>query len=156
MAAFHAYAKLRLHTETTLSKFEKVMLEMCNLLRKFKKTVCTKYVTKELPREINARGRRNALLVSQGKAPAAGRSEARVVAFNLATYKAHSLPDYPNMIRLLGTTDNFTTQSVSLFRESLLICITNATLIGRTRTQTSQRLLWTYLKERIYFATHQA
>lgn len=114
MAAFQAYAKLRLHTETTLRKFEKAMLEMCNLLRKFKKSVCPKYITKELPREINARGHCNALLASKGKpSTPAGNPVARVVTFNLATYKLHAMPDYPNMIHLLGTTDNFTTQSVS-------------------------------------------
>lgn len=113
LAEWHGLAKLRLHTESTLREFEVSTIELCNLLRKFKTTVCKKYITKELPNEINARGRRTARLAAQGKAPErTGNGKARNVEFNLSTYKLHALPDYPLYVRSLGTTDNFTTQMV--------------------------------------------
>lgn len=114
MQEWHCIAKLRLQTKATMRHFDELGPKLGNLLRKFKKTVCAKYITKELPREVQARGRRTALLAAQGKAlngKEGGTS--RTVPFNFATYKAHSLPDYPDAIRRLGTTDNFTTQFVS-------------------------------------------
>lgn len=115
LAEWHSYAKLRLHTESTLQDFEDVTKRLCDLLRKFKRTVCRRYITKELPREINARGRRTARLAAQGKAPPKGRIVgARNVEFNMNTYKMHALPDYPLYVRALGTTDNYTTQMVCL------------------------------------------
>lgn len=116
LAEWHSYAKLRLHTESTLQDFEEATKRLCDLLRKFKKTVCKRYITKELPREINARGRRTARLAAQGKEVPKGRTVgARNVQFNMNTYKMHALPDYPLYVRALGTTDNFTTQMVYFF-----------------------------------------
>lgn len=118
LAEWHSYAKLRLHTESTLEDFKSVTKRLCDLIHKFKKTVCKRYVTKELPREINARGRRTARLAAQGKAPQARRAAsagARNVEFNMSTYKMHALPDYPLYVRALGTTDNYTTQMVCFY-----------------------------------------
>ena len=42
--------------------------------------------------------------------------------FNLTTYKLHALGDYPNTIRQYGTTDNYTTQTVSLL-SMLFTCL---------------------------------
>lgn len=36
--------------------------------------------------------------------------------FSLGTYKLHSLGDYVQMIRAFGTTDSYSTQTVSLFK----------------------------------------
>ena len=40
--------------------------------------------------------------------------KAKVKHLNLTTYKYHALADYPNTIRRYGTTDNYTTQTVSI------------------------------------------
>ncbi|KAK7689177.1 hypothetical protein QCA50_007868 [Cerrena zonata] len=116
MAYWHSHAKLRLHTESTLNEFEEISKQVGQLLRKFEKGMCRKYITKELPREINARGCRAANLASKGQVQTSRRQvrEARTVKFSFNTYKAHSLPDYPNTIRRLGTTDNYSTQSGEL------------------------------------------
>lgn len=115
MNYWHAHAKLRLHTDSTLSEFKDISKQVGEQLRRFAKTICSKYITKELPREVNARGRRTAKLAAKGPEQNTGRGSgtAKTVKFNINTYKAHSLPDYPNTIRRLGTTDNYTTQSVS-------------------------------------------
>lgn len=114
MNYWQAHAKLRLHTDSTLSEFKEISKEVGNQLRRFAKRLCSKYLTKELPREVNARGRRTAKLVAKGQEqktrPETGSS--RMVKFNINTYKAHSLPDYPETIHRYGTTDNYTTQSV--------------------------------------------
>lgn len=124
LAEWHSYAKLRLHTELTLQDFEDVTKRLCDFLRKFKRTVCKRYLTKELPREINARGRRTARLAAQGKAPPKGRTVgARNIEFNMNTYKMHALPDYPLYVRALGTTDNYTTQMVCLALFSPLVIL---------------------------------
>jgi hypothetical protein len=48
---------------------------------------------------------------------------------NLETYKYHALGDYPNMIRRMGTTDNFSTQPVFIsFRKERFYMLTH---IGR-------------------------
>jgi hypothetical protein len=55
MATFHAYAKLRLHTESTVESLELVTIALCQALRRFSTDVCPNYQTKELPREEAAR-----------------------------------------------------------------------------------------------------
>ena len=116
LAEWQSYAKLRLHTESTLNEFTGICSQLGKLVCKFLKTTCQKYVTKELPNEISARGRRAALLAAKGITPKQTYTgESKIVKLNIATYKGHSLPDYPMTVRALGTTDNFTTQVVSHF-----------------------------------------
>ncbi|KAK7678899.1 hypothetical protein QCA50_018039 [Cerrena zonata] len=86
------------YTPSPLLKISNRSPNASDLIRKFKKTVCKRYVTKELPREINARGRRTARLAAQVKAPQARRATSareRNVEFNTSTYKMYALPDYP-------------------------------------------------------------
>ena len=58
-----AFAKLRIHTETTLQLFESVTILLGEEMRRFQEKVCSKYPTTDLPREESARGRRNAAMV---------------------------------------------------------------------------------------------
>jgi hypothetical protein len=58
MAEWHAFAKLRMHTDTTLEHLRRLTSEIGRLMREFKNTTCAEYVTFELPREAAARGRR--------------------------------------------------------------------------------------------------
>ena len=122
LAVWHAYAKLRLHTEDTLSFFDSATVVLGSTVRRFARTTGQHYHTTELPHEHAARGRREAALaakqgqsgpgsIGKGKAPA---SELKPKKLNLHTYKYHALGDYPNTIRLMGTTDNYSTQTVSL------------------------------------------
>lgn len=108
MGCWHAYAKLRLHTEHTLTAFESITADLGVLFRHFTRVTCEAFKTMELPRESAARLRRTA------NNPMAGASGggARVKGFNLKTYKMHALGDYPKTIRERGTTDNYNSQRV--------------------------------------------
>ncbi|KIL54289.1 hypothetical protein M378DRAFT_19051 [Amanita muscaria Koide BX008] len=118
LATWHALAKLRLHTESTLRSLETSTKRLGAVLREFKKVTCAVYITKELPSEEAARGRRYAALRSQqapqpapevarGNSAKAGKQEKQ---FNLSTYKLHALGDYPAAIRMFGTSDGYTSQ----------------------------------------------
>ena len=110
MGCWHAYAKLRVHTEETLTSFEQLTTDLGVLLRHFAEVTCKEFNTMELPRESRARIRRAADKSGSGGASTSG---ARPKAFNLSTYKLHALGDYPQTIRECGTTDNYTSQWVS-------------------------------------------
>jgi hypothetical protein len=109
MGCWHAYAKLRLHTEHTLTSFEQLTADLGVLLRHFTMVTCPAFNTMELPRESAARLRRTA---NNPGARVSGSGGARVKTFNLSTYKIHALGDYPQTIRERGTTDNYTSQRV--------------------------------------------
>jgi hypothetical protein len=108
MGCWHAYAKLRLHTEQTLASFERLTADLGTLLRHFSTVTCAAFSTKELPRERAARIRRTA---NAPRAVASG-GGLKTKGFNLSTYKLHALGDYPQTIRERGTTDNYTSQRV--------------------------------------------
>ena len=54
LAEFHAFAKMRLHTERTLELFDQSVIKLGEDMRKFETVVCAAYETKELPRETAA------------------------------------------------------------------------------------------------------
>lgn len=122
LATWHAYAKLRLHTDDTLTFFDSATVVLARSVRKFQSTTCAHYHTTELPHEHAARGRREAALSSKQPKSALARrlqkgksvSTAKVKSLNLHTYKYHALADYPNTIRRMGTTDSYSTQPVCL------------------------------------------
>jgi hypothetical protein len=110
MGCWHAYAKLRLHTEQTLASFEHITADLGILLRHFSTVTCNTFKTTELPRE------RAAHLRKAANTPGSGSSGngTKTKGFNLNTYKLHALGDYPQTIRERGTTDNYTTQRVRI------------------------------------------
>ena len=130
LAFWHALGKLRMHTTSTLDRLEEVTSSLGRQLRYFVKHTCSKFATKELPSEEAARGRRQAKkAAAAGRAgQAAGSKPAKTVRqkiFNLLTYKLHALGDYVRTIRLFGTTDSYSTQSVCgflLLDDFLSIC----------------------------------
>ncbi|KAF8074608.1 hypothetical protein FPV67DRAFT_1559334 [Lyophyllum atratum] len=120
-ARWHALAKLRMHTETTVDILKEVTTALGMAFRKFETTTCVAYTTHELPREVEARRRRAAKKSSkEGSARTGPEASSRpsepstAKTFNLATYKYHSLADYPDMIKLYGTSDSFSTESGEL------------------------------------------
>jgi hypothetical protein len=115
LATWHAFAKLRIHTDTTLNRFQAATKSLAASIRQFLRTTCETYLTQELPKEAAARGRRKAALATKGsrsvtnsKADAGPKSKK----LNFRTYKYHALADYPDTIRRFGTTDNYNTQTV--------------------------------------------
>lgn len=129
LAEWHAYAKLRQHTDATLNSFEKSTTALGNAIRKWAQKTCSLFETKELPTEHAARGRRTAAAEVKKagaasstktkkktkKMPAVPRKTpqgAKLKYFNFQTYKLHALGDYPRTIRRFGTTDSYSTQTV--------------------------------------------
>src|ERR1700722_15569304 len=96
LATWHAYAKLRMHTDASLALFETTTSALGQILRHFVQTTCAAFDTQELPREEAARGRR---ATKARKADPNDKGKARKVGakrktLNLFTYKVHALADY--------------------------------------------------------------
>jgi hypothetical protein len=124
LSTWHGLAKLRLHTESTVRALESSTARLGIALRKFQATTCAAFVTKDLPSEEAARGRRKAAKSKKSQAPTmkkvhskgkktAAPVDSKLRTFNLSNYKTHALADYPKRIRELGTTDGYSTQIVS-------------------------------------------
>lgn len=119
-AEWHALAKLRMHTDSTLGFLEAVTREFGYLMRQFRDRTSDKFDIVELPGETSTR-----------KSGARSSTKKKL---NLNTYKFHALGDYVTTIRLFGTTDSYSTQlvgsigflfcahqSLSFYRENLHI-----------------------------------
>ena len=130
---WHSLAKLRLHTERTVTDLENSTTRLGSALRTFQKEVCSSYLTYELPSEEAARGRRKAAMAKKTAAPLAntttgtaakkGKAKAtdpvptqagkkKLRTLNLNTYKVHALGAYANAIRKYGSPDNYNSQTV--------------------------------------------
>jgi hypothetical protein len=128
LAEWHALAKLRMHTESTLTQMEKVTSILGRQLRDFCNITCKAFRTTELPKEAEARARKethrqakHAPKPSSEAPPAEKPPKATAVpkgkkakTLNLFVYKLHALGDYTATIRLFGTTDSYSTQIVSI------------------------------------------
>ena len=127
LATWHACAKLRLHTESTLTYLDDTTKLLGQSMRRFVSTTCTAFVTRELPKEEAAQSRRRATAARKtGKArdqppkkttketdqPVTKATVPKRKLFNLCTYKLHALGDYTKTIRLFGTSDSYSTQVV--------------------------------------------
>ena len=140
LATWHALAKLRLHTESTLNALENSATRLGSLLQKFKTDVCSAYATRNLPSEEAARGRRQAAKAQKagGGAQPPTKTSAKVSKFrnfNMETYKLHGFPDYPSSIRAYGVTENTSTKNVSYLCHSDMSALSNTGMAtGRRRT----------------------
>ena len=114
LAEWHALAKLRLHTDTTIGWLEQCTTNLGAQLRRFQKHTCSFFATKELPKEEAARGRRRKKKTGSAAQPAppAASGGPKTKLFNLIMYKLHALGDYVRMIKLFGTSDSYSTQAV--------------------------------------------
>ncbi|PPQ85805.1 hypothetical protein CVT24_002402 [Panaeolus cyanescens] len=115
-AEFHAFAKMRMHTEETLQHLEEVTSQFAKLIRYFeRKTNSSKYNTMETPSESARRARASSQRAPAGAAtPSNALHSKRPKKLNLSTYKFHSLGDYAPFIRLFGGSDSFSTQAGEL------------------------------------------
>lgn len=114
LATWHAYAKLRSHSSSTIRRFTSVTTELGVKARRFIRTTCNFYVTHELQKEATRRARREAQKKFTTAAKTSNTTSAKKrKSWNTATYKYHSLGDYPHIIPTLGTTDSYSTQIVS-------------------------------------------
>ena len=123
-AHWHGFAKLRIHTDLTVSIFEEVTTDLGKQLRLFS-GACTQYATSEVPHEEQARKRREIKkFTTEGIQPshdANSRLDSPQTAtghrrkqYNMHTYKLHALGDYAAMIRMYGTCDSYNTELVCM------------------------------------------
>lgn len=113
LADWHACAKLRMHTDSTLAVLKTTTTSLGSQLRAFVKKICPSFDTKELPREEAVRARRRAKAKQNGKSVKEPSGSAKQKTLNLLTYKLHALGDYMASIIFFGTTDSYSTQPVS-------------------------------------------
>lgn len=113
LAMWHAYAKLRMHTSSTIERLHVATRALGSKLRFFVKHVTPRYDTKELPHDEATRGRKRTT-AAQGRQQAKSEGAARRRrGMNLLTYKLHALGDYVAQILWFGSTDSYSTQPVS-------------------------------------------
>lgn len=93
-AQWHALAKLRIHTELSLSFLEETFMILSRQLRKFRDFTCAAFETVELPKEKAARQQRFTQRATGPNDGPSGSGGLRVKKFNLSTYKFHSMGDY--------------------------------------------------------------
>ncbi|KIK36743.1 hypothetical protein CY34DRAFT_93881 [Suillus luteus UH-Slu-Lm8-n1] len=117
-AEWHALAKLRLHSESTLAFLEETFKKLSQKLRKFRTDICDAFDTRELPKEKAARQKKFAQHPETHKVPPESTGP-RAKKFNMNTYKFHAMGDYVGTIRFFGTTDSFTTQIGELAHRAL-------------------------------------
>jgi hypothetical protein len=110
-AEWHGFAKLRMHTQSTVNHLESLTNEFGHLMRRFRDVTCSQFETKELPRELEAR-RRTQVRAEASNSSGVRPSGQRTKTLNLFTPKFHALGDYAHTIQMFGTTDSFSTQVV--------------------------------------------
>jgi hypothetical protein len=106
---WHSMAKMRMHTDSTLDILEDATVALGWELRRFAVVLCPNYKTKESAREFAARKKR----ADKGKLSEKANDARRDKTFNANTVKMHFLGDYAQYIRRNGTTDSYSTVSVS-------------------------------------------
>jgi hypothetical protein len=113
-AEWHGFAKLRMHTQTTLEHLDSLTNEYGRLMRNFRDLTCLQFDTGELPREVEARkrGQQRARAKGLGKRSQTASETRRRKSLNLFTPKFHALGDYVRTIQMFGPTDSFSTQVV--------------------------------------------
>ena len=136
LCTWHASAKLRLHTSTTLRYLKEATCSLGFLIRKFAKA-CSAFDTHELPKEVNARTRRKAASSAKGrgsrklkekKTVKSGKGKVKQDStprhrklFNLSTYKLSALGEYSWAILQYGTTESYSTQTVCIYSNVLFL-----------------------------------
>ena len=138
LCTWHATAKLRLHTSTTMRYLREATRSLGFILRKFAKKTCSAFDTRELPKEVNARTRRIAAASAkkkgsdkkkEKKAPMSGKGKGKQDStprtsnrkrFNLSTYKLYAMGEYNWAILQYGTTESYSTQTVCI--QSIQVC----------------------------------
>ncbi|KAI9059259.1 hypothetical protein FKP32DRAFT_1580468 [Trametes sanguinea] len=107
-AYWHALAKMRMHTDTSLTRLDDATTVLGYELRRFVSVTCASFDTRETQSEYDARKRAEARRPAVPQAgPSSGR---RYRTLNINTVKMHFLGYYAMTIRRVGTTDSYTTQ----------------------------------------------
>ncbi|KIO24714.1 hypothetical protein M407DRAFT_56451, partial [Tulasnella calospora MUT 4182] len=105
LADWHSLAKLRLHTDSTLSSLEVATRILGQHLRHFADHVANTVTARETPREQVARAKQAAKKASEPHEGSSISNSAKEKPYTLDRYKLHALGEYPDQIRLFGTLD---------------------------------------------------
>jgi len=99
-AEWHGFAKLRMHTNTTIAHLEMLTREFGQLMRHFRESTCSEFKTMELPREVAARKRQHQRIQDRASktGPSSASSSRKIKTLNLLTPKFHFLGDYASTI----------------------------------------------------------
>ena len=101
-----------MHSDDSLARLDQALKKLAAEIQRFQQKTCDEFKTYELPNEAAAQYRRQQTQTGPS-GPAKSTSTARLISFNVHTYKFHVLGDYSRSIRMFGTTDSYTTQTVS-------------------------------------------
>ena len=117
LAEWHALAKLRFHTEPTIQYLKLATTMLGKQLCGIKHTTCSQFTTCELPKEAITQEQHQSqkqakVPMTPSQPPALAKPQPKVVSFNMSTYKAHSLGNYPATVIMYGPTDSYSTQMV--------------------------------------------
>ncbi|KAJ3576110.1 hypothetical protein NP233_g670 [Leucocoprinus birnbaumii] len=110
LAMWHALAKLRLQTETTLHLLQSMTVQLGSALRTFNEITCAHYYTADLPGNDGGKGPKTARTTTQGDGGKGKGPSKASRSFNMSTYKLHALGDYFQAIMMFGTTEGYSTQ----------------------------------------------
>jgi hypothetical protein len=108
-----------MHIDPTLDIMSDVTTSLGKSFREFKEKTCDAYHTQELQREKEAREQRDQKKKEANTGPEpsltenGGKKKREPKQLELNTYKFHAMGDYVSTIRRYGTTDSYTTQTVS-------------------------------------------
>ena len=124
LAMWHALAKLRLHTESTIVDLEHSTRHLGKAIRSFKENLCADYVAYDLPAEdapCSKKRKAKAKKVQAKKAqevlgqPGSTKPSKKICELNLSTYKLHALGHYADAIQRFGLSDGYSTQGVRIY-----------------------------------------
>jgi hypothetical protein len=171
-AYWHSFAKLRMHTDSTLDILTDLTTQLGCCLRDFVHKTCVAYETRKLQWEADAQVRKNgknpqSSMASSSKRPmpqqkvpeastvetakesllkpqssGIGQKTQRLKTFNLDTFKHHAIGDVVSSIQMFGTTDSYSTEPVSHLASPLTFL--DVYVIGRIGTLNSKDSLPTH------------
>jgi hypothetical protein len=133
-AEWHTLAKMRLHTDSTLTWLDESTKAFGRQIRRFQSYTCSFFDTRELPQEETVRCRRQQKKKGSANlsdpsplvpapAPATPSAGTKKKLFNLILIKLHALGDYVKTIKKFGTTDSYSTQPVWMTMFSLYLLL---------------------------------
>jgi len=99
-AEWHGFAKLRMHTNATIERLDMLTKEFGQLMRQFCDTICPKFKTMELHREVAAHKWQHQCIQDRApnSVPLSLSSHQKLKTLNLLTPKFHFLGDYVHTI----------------------------------------------------------
>lgn len=123
---WHAFGKLRMHWDSTRDWFRTSTTRLGAYVRRFKRETEKVYTTTDLPKEVQARGRRKAMKAKTALTTSVSATTTKDHTLNINTSKYHNLGHFHEAISEIGSLVGASTQQVytiSLIHQ--LYCVLN-------------------------------